>query len=172
MQRIAWQYEGVGNGMHGTVATEEAGRARSGIDPRARRAIAAACIGNMLEWYDFGVYAFPAGANLYAACLGYKLVSKRNADGNPVLDREGLPVMTREIDEAGAEWGRAAYELFVVRGWNCSKIALQFNARAAGGVRIWDATKVKQLLEREVYRGGGFYRKTRQRKDPVDSDQC
>lgn len=48
--------------MDGTVATIGAGQARAGIDPRARRAIAAACIGNMLEWYDFGVYAFLAGA--------------------------------------------------------------------------------------------------------------
>ena len=48
--------------MDGTVATIGAGQVRAGIDPRARRAIAAACIGNMLEWYDFGVYAFLAGA--------------------------------------------------------------------------------------------------------------
>ncbi|KMO19071.1 MFS transporter [Methylobacterium platani] len=45
--------------MQGTVA---AAGPRSALDPRARKAISAACIGNMLEWYDFGVYAFLAGA--------------------------------------------------------------------------------------------------------------
>lgn len=45
--------------MHGTVAGTKPG---STLDPRARRAISAACIGNMLEWYDFGVYAFLAGS--------------------------------------------------------------------------------------------------------------
>ncbi|TNC11291.1 MHS family MFS transporter [Methylobacterium terricola] len=45
--------------MHGIVAGSGP---RSTLDPRARRAISAACIGNMLEWYDFGVYAFLAGS--------------------------------------------------------------------------------------------------------------
>ncbi|HEX6984203.1 MAG TPA: recombinase family protein, partial [Planctomycetaceae bacterium] len=111
--------------------------------------------------------AFLSGANLYAACLGYTLVPKTDADGNPVLDREGRPEMTRAIDPEGAAWVRAAYDLFVVRGWNRSKIALHFNEHAAAGVRTWDASRVLQLLEREVYKGVEYYPKTRQRRDPV-----
>ena len=111
--------------------------------------------------------AFLRGANIFAACLGYRLVPKIDVAGNVVLDRDGMVVVEKVIDPEGAAWVLKAYELFATRGWTRMKIAGHFNEQSVGGTRTWDATRVTQLLEREVYQGVEFYRKTRQRRDAV-----
>lgn len=85
--------------------------------------------------------------------LGYGLVPKLDANGNPVTGRDGAG-----LNEWAIHWPAMKYVIwaFQARGErrrSCHRIAKQFNRWAVGGSRSWDGSNIAKLLKRPIYIG-------------------
>lgn len=97
--------------------------------------------------------AFSRGGNIHAACVGYKLVAKTDSQGNMILNREGLPVREKVIDEDAAKHVHEAFVSYTDKAWSGGKIARHFNELRIGGKQTWDQSRIMKMLMRSTYIG-------------------
>ena len=110
--------------------------------------------------------AFDRGGNLRPPSVGYKLIPKLDANGEPIFKQNGKAVREKIIDEAEVKHIEEAFRLFSEKSWSPDKISRRFNALNVGGKPTWDRGRIKQLLNRETYIGIEYEWKTTKLRDP------
>ena len=104
--------------------------------------------------------AFALGKTVFDVCVGYKFVPVLDEARRPVLDGDGRVRRERVIDPIEEEQVKQAMIWYADRSWSRDAIAKAFNEKRVGGYDKWDATSIKQLLKRTVYRGVEFHEMT------------
>ena len=110
--------------------------------------------------------AFDRGGNLRPPSVGYKLIPKLDANGEPIFKQNGKAVREKIIDEAEAKHVEQAYRLFADQHWSPEEISRTFNELNVGGKPTWDRGRIKQLLNRETHIGIEYEWKTTKLRDP------
>lgn len=110
--------------------------------------------------------AFDRGGNIRPPSLGYKLVPKLDANGEPIFKENGKLVREKIIDDVGAKCVKEAFRLFAEMHWSPDDIARRFNELKAAGRECWDGGRVRQVLIRETYIGIEYEGKTIRVRDP------
>ncbi len=77
--------------------------------------------------------AFDRGGNIRPPSLGYKLIPKLDANGEPIFKQNGKTVRKKIIDEEEAKFVEQAFRLFTGKPWSPGKISRKVNELNVGG---------------------------------------
>jgi DNA invertase Pin-like site-specific DNA recombinase len=109
--------------------------------------------------------AFDRGTNLAPPPVGYDLVPATDADGRPVVGKDGVPLKSKAVN-ADANEVLEAFKLYGLEGRSPNQLARRFNEKAVGGSTTWSDNSIRKMLQRHIYVGIQVYHRTYQVRDP------
>ncbi|EMI56269.1 recombinase family protein [Rhodopirellula sallentina] len=116
--------------------------------------------------------AFKNGKHLAAPPTGYKLVERKDAEGNTIINSNSKVERTVVIDEEAAEVVRRIFDMYANQKLSPAKIAKVLDGESALGRSTWGPSSVTQMLGNEKYIGKWRWKKTTTVQDPITGKKC
>ncbi|WP_051073401.1 recombinase family protein [Rhodopirellula europaea] len=115
--------------------------------------------------------AFKNGKHVSAPPTGYKLVERKDAEGNVIINSNSKVERKVVIDDEAAEVIRRIFKMYAEEKLSPAKIAKVLDGESALEGSRWGQSSVTQMLKNEKYIGRWTWKKTTRVQDPVTGKQ-
>lgn len=111
--------------------------------------------------------SFKNGKHVSAPPTGYKLVERKDAEGNVIINSNSKVQRKVVIDEEAAEVIQRIFDMYANQKLSPAKIARVLDGESALGRSTWGPSSVAKILQNEKYIGQWKWKTTTRVQDPI-----